>query len=93
LTTEKKTRQKPSQQKTQGGPEPALAWSGDDPVAYGRAMATLDEAGIRMFEIAEHDQFLGVPQISGARYRVIVAKSESARAEKIIRETLGAGKP
>ena len=91
--TEHKDRQAGNQQETSAGREPTVAWSGEDPVVYSRAMAALDEAGIRMFEIEEHDQFLGVPQISGPRYRVIVAKSEEARAEKVLRETLGAGNP
>jgi hypothetical protein len=67
----------------------ALAWSGDDPVTYTRAMAALEEADIRVFDFAEHDQFFTVPQISGPRYRVFIARSDAARAEKVIRETLG----
>jgi len=42
-----------------------------------------------MFDIAENDQFMGVPQISGPRYRVIVAESDAAQAEKILRDTFG----
>ena len=67
----------------------ALAWSGDDPIAYTRAVAALEDAGIKMFDIAENDQFVGVPQISGPRYRVIIAESDAARAEKVLRETFG----
>jgi hypothetical protein len=81
------TAQKDQQGPTEGR-EPAIAWSGDDPVAYSRAMAALDEAGIRAFEFAEHDQFSTIPQISGPAYRVFVAKVDAPRAEKIIRETL-----
>ena len=66
----------------------ALAWSGDDPVNYTRAVAALEEAEIRVFEIAEHDQFT-VPQISGPRYRVLVANSEAERAGEVIRATFG----
>jgi hypothetical protein len=73
--------------KAQG--EAAVAWSGDDPIAYTRAVAALDEAGILVFDIAEHDQFT-VPQISGPRYRVVIAQSDAPRAEQVIREALGA---
>lgn len=66
----------------------ALAWSGDDPITYTRVMAALEDAEIKMFDIAENDQFMGIPQISGPRYRVIVAESDRSRAEKVIAETL-----
>lgn len=66
----------------------ALAWSGDDPITYTRVMAALEDAGIKMFEIAENDQFVGIPQISGPRYRVIIAESDLTRAQKVITETL-----
>lgn len=66
----------------------ALAWSGDDPILYTRVMAALQDAGVKMFDIAENDQFMGVPQISGPRYRVIIAESDLSRAEKVISETL-----
>ncbi len=67
----------------------AVVWSGDDPIAYTRAMAALEDAGIKSFDIAENDQFVGVPQISGPRYRVIIAESDAARAEKVLREIFG----
>lgn len=66
----------------------ALAWSGDDPITYTRVMAALEDAEIKMFDIAENDQFVGVPQISGPRYRVIIAESDLTQAEEVIRETL-----
>ncbi|MGH9575435.1 MAG: hypothetical protein ACRD40_18145 [Candidatus Acidiferrales bacterium] len=68
----------------------AMAWSGEDPVAYTHAVAALEAAGIRKFDIAENDQFMGVPQISGPRYRVLVAKSDAIRAEEAIIEALSA---
>jgi len=74
---------------SQGRGGAATAWSGDDPIAYTRAVAALEDAGIKMFDIAENDQFMGVPQISGPRYRVIVAESDAAQAEKILRDTFG----
>jgi hypothetical protein len=66
----------------------AIAWSGDDPVVYTRALAALEEAEIPVFEIAEHDQFVMVPQISGPGYRILIAQSDASRAEKAIREAL-----
>lgn len=70
--------------------EVTIAWSGEDPIVYGRALAALEEANIPVFEIAEHDQFVAVPQISGARYRILIAQRDAERAEKAIREALGA---
>ena len=63
-----------------------MAWSGNDPIAYTRAMAALEEAGIKTFDIAENDQFSTVPQISGPRYRVIVAETDAQQARTVIRE-------
>jgi Putative prokaryotic signal transducing protein len=65
-----------------------VVWSGDDPVAYSRAMAALEEEDIPMFDLAEHDQFT-VPQISGPRYRVLVAENDAEGAKKAIHEALG----
>lgn len=82
------TTSKDSQDTQQG--RAAIAWSGDDPVAYTRALAALEEAEIPVFEIAEHDQFVMVPQISGPGYRILIAQSDFSRAEKAIREALDA---
>ena len=68
---------------------PALAWSGDDPVAYGRILAALEDAQIPVFPITEHDQFSTVPQISGPSYRVFVPSRDLPRAQQAIREALG----
>lgn len=68
--------------------EVAIAWSGEDPIVYGRVLAALEDANIPVFEIAEHDQFVAVPQISGPRYRILIAQSDAARAEKAIRDAL-----
>lgn len=76
---------------SQGRGGAAMAWSGDDPIAYTRAMAALEDAGIKMFDIAENDQFMGVPQISGPRYRVLIAESDAAQAEKVLREAFNDG--
>lgn len=70
----------------------AVAWSGDDPIVYTRVKATLEDVGIKIFDIAENDQFMGVPQISGPRYRILIAESDAARAEKVIQETFKAKK-
>jgi hypothetical protein len=75
-----------SQQRAGGGP--ALAWSGDDPVAYSRALAVLQDAQIAVYPITEHDQFSTVPQISGPSYRVFVPNWDLARAQKAIRAAL-----
>ena len=71
---------------SQGRGGAAMAWSGEDPIAYTRAVAALEDAGIKVFDIAENDQFMGVPQISGPRYRVLIAQSDAAQAQKVLRE-------
>lgn len=82
------TTPKPSRSTKEG--EVAIAWSGEDPIIYGRALAALEDANIPVFEIAEHDQFVAVPQISGPRYRILIAQSDATRAEKAIRDALRA---
>ena len=83
--TEKSSKDKPSPQR--GGA--AIAWSGDDPILYTRVVAALEDANVPMFDLEEHDQFFTVPMISGPRYRVVIAESDLARAEKAIQEALG----
>jgi hypothetical protein len=80
----------PKRQTKQAAPKgggPALAWSGDDPVAFSAATAALEEAEIPVFPLTEHDQFT-VPQISGPQYRIFVPKQSAAAADKAIREAL-----
>jgi hypothetical protein len=67
----------------------AIAWGGDDPILYTRIVAALEDANVAMFDMEEHDQFFTVPMISGPRYRVLVAESDLARAERAIQEALG----
>jgi len=66
---------------------PALAWGGEDPVAFSAALAALEDAGIPVHEMSEHDQFT-VPQISGPQYRIFVPRESLSAAEKVIREAL-----
>jgi hypothetical protein len=76
-----------NKQEAAGGGGPALAWSGDDPVAFSRAVAALEEAHIPVFKMAEHDQFT-VPQISGPQYRLFVPKQSAPAAQKAIAAAL-----
>jgi hypothetical protein len=69
------------------GGGPALAWSGDDPVAFSAATAALESAEIPIFPLTEHDQFT-VSQISGPQYRIFVPKQQFAAAEKAIAAAL-----
>jgi len=83
-----------TEKSSQGSPSPgqgraAVAWGGDDPILYTRIIAALEDANVPMFDLEEHDQFFTVPMISGPRYRVIVAGSDLARAEKAIQDAIG----
>jgi len=66
---------------------PRLAWRGDDPVAFSRVLAALQEAEIPTYQIEEHDQLVIQPN-PGPGYGIFVRQEDSARAEKIVREAL-----
>jgi hypothetical protein len=65
---------------------PALAWRGNDPVAFSRALAALREHKIQSYQIDEHNQLsrIGAPRPS---YGIFVRREDVSRAEKVIRET------
>ena len=65
---------------------PALAWRGNDPVSFSRALAALREHNIHSYQIDEHDQ---LSHISAYRpsYGIFVRREDLSRAEKVIRET------
>jgi hypothetical protein len=64
---------------------PALAWRGNDPVAFSRALAALREHKIQSYQIAEHDN---LPYLAAfqPRYGIFVRREDVSRAEKVIRE-------
>lgn len=66
---------------------PRLAWRGDDPVAFSRVLAALQEAEIPTYQISEHDQLVIQP-IPGPGYGIFVRQEDASRAEKIVREAL-----
>jgi hypothetical protein len=68
----------------------ALAWSGDDPVAYSRAVAALEEVGIRIYKITEHDPLV-FQSMQTPWYAILVARSDAKRAEAAVREALDVG--
>ncbi|HXN73545.1 MAG TPA: hypothetical protein VN861_13445 [Candidatus Acidoferrales bacterium] len=72
--------------KAPGPVGPALAWRGNDPVSFSRALAALREHKIQSYEIAEHDN---LPYLAAfqPRYGIFVRREDVSRAEKIIRET------
>lgn len=65
---------------------PALAWRGNDPVAFSRALAALREHKIQSYQIDNHDQLshIGANRPS---YGIFVSREDVSRAEKVIRET------
>ena len=68
----------------QGGP--ALAWRGNDPVAFSRALAALREHKIQSYQIDDHDQLSHIGA-SRPSYGIFVRREDVSRAEKVIRET------
>jgi len=80
-------RHEPDRNSREAETGPALAWGGEDPVAFSAALAALEDAGIPVHEMSEHDQFT-VPQISGPQYRIFVPRESLSAAEKVIREAL-----
>jgi hypothetical protein len=68
------------------GPDgPALAWRGNDPVAFSRALAALREHKIQSYQISEHDN---LPYLAAfqPRYGIFVRREDVSRAEKVIRD-------
>ena len=72
--------------KAPGQAGPALAWRGNDPVAFSRALAALRENNIQTHQITENDN-LPYLAVSQPRYGIFVRREDVLRAEKIIRET------
>ncbi|MGB8540351.1 MAG: hypothetical protein WCD49_01825 [Candidatus Acidiferrales bacterium] len=66
---------------------PALAWRGNDPVEFSRALAALKAREIQSYQIAEHDNLSYVP-VFRPRYGIFVRRDDVARAEEVIREAL-----
>jgi hypothetical protein len=64
---------------------PALAWRGNDPVEFSRALAALKACEIQSYQITEHDNLSYVP-VFRPRYGIFVRRDDVARAEKVIRE-------
>jgi hypothetical protein len=66
---------------------PAIAWRGNDPVDFSRALAALKVNEIQSYQITEHDN---LPYLTAfqPRYGIFVRGDDIARAEKAIREAL-----
>jgi len=69
---------------------PKLAWHGNDPVEFSRAMAALKEAEIPSFQLADHEQFAFEMPTARPKYGIFVRDEDLTRAEKIIAEALKA---
>jgi hypothetical protein len=66
---------------------PAIAWRGNDPIDFSRALAALKANEIQSYQITEHDN---LPYLTAfqPRYGIFVRRDDVARAEKAIREAL-----
>jgi hypothetical protein len=64
---------------------PAIAWRGNDPIDFSRALAALKAHEIQSYQITEHDN---LPYLTAfqPRYGIFVRRDDVARAEKAIRE-------
>jgi hypothetical protein len=62
---------------------PAIAWRGNDPIEFGRALAALKANEIQSYQITEHDN---LPYLTAfqPRYGIFVRRDDVARAEKAI---------
>ena len=67
---------------------PKLAWHGNDPVEFSRAMAVLKEAEIPSFQLADHEQFTFEMPTAKPKYGIFVRQEDLQRAEKIIADAL-----
>ena len=65
---------------------PALAWRGNDPVSFSRALAALREHNIQSYQIDDHDQLSHIGAYR-PNYGIFVRREDAFRAEKVIRET------
>jgi len=65
---------------------PALAWRGNDPVSFSRALAALREHKIQSYQIDDHDQLSHIGAYRPS-YGIFVRREDASLAEKIIRET------
>jgi hypothetical protein len=64
---------------------PAIAWRGNDPIDFSRALAALKAHEIQSYQITEHDNLLDLTAFQ-PRYGIFVRRDDVARAEKAIRE-------
>lgn len=66
---------------------PAIAWRGNDPVDFSRALAALKAHEIQSYQISEHDNLSYVPVLR-PRYGIFVRRDDVSRAEKVIGDAL-----
>lgn len=69
---------------------PVAVWSGDDPVAFGVAIAALKNEGVPTIELSEHDPWGRIADIHGPLYRLIVRGGDASRAQTAIQSALAA---
>ncbi len=77
----------------QSGPSkhdrPALAWRGDDPVAFSAVLAALGDEEIPNYEMSDHEQLPFEPAIPRPQYAIFVRQEDLSRAKKAIQEVIG----
>jgi hypothetical protein len=66
---------------------PAIAWRGNDPIDFSRALAALKAHEIQSYQISEHDNLPYLTTFQ-PRYGIFVRRDDVAQAEKVIREAL-----
>lgn len=82
----------PQEIRTENPDTPLAVWSGDDPVAFGVAIAALKNEGIPAIELSEHDPWGRIADIHGPLYRLLVRGGDATRADAAIKSALAAGR-
>jgi hypothetical protein len=63
-------------------------WRGDDPVAYGRILAALRDAGVDFEPLTDFSHLSHFPDLHRPGYSVAVRATDYERVTKIIENTL-----
>lgn len=80
----------PQEIRTENPDTPLAVWSGDDPVAFGVAIAALKNEGIPTIELSEHDPWGRIADIHGPLYRILAHRRDATRADAAIKSALAA---
>ena len=78
----------PSQPAPADDDRAVVVWSGNDPVAFGAALAAMQTENIPHHVISAHDQYASVAPFHVPQYEILVPSEDVSRAEDVIRKAL-----